>query len=311
MGHAYKLSDTRIYAHACVSAEHEWNDSQENIQKRVWGQLPSISGVSVKGILDASPCILYKVNEQEPIISAGLHLSQLDVEGVVAVDKDGKPTGIIIGYNVLRLTNAKTVWSTFYQTRIADSKMRVLLARPEDEVQTIVKSILNHGWGYAIVVDPKGAPTNLVGLLDIADFLVKSGLTAKVTNVRARDKASNPLISISENAEIMGAVETMLDKHVRRLYVKESELVVSDRGIIKWLLSPANLGRLRDSPKEILQAKVKSLGPMLHKPVFVEQDIDAATALRWINKEDARCLITNDRKMILTPWDLTISVLAK
>ena len=78
--------------------------------------------------------------------------------------------------------------------------MRVLLAKPEDDVQTIVKSILNHGWGYAIVVNAGGAPTNLIGLLDIADFLVKSGFTAKVTNVRARDKASNPLISISEGA---------------------------------------------------------------------------------------------------------------
>ncbi len=84
----------------------------------------SISGASVKSILEASPCTLYKINENEPIISAGLHLSQLDVEGVVAVDQAGAPTGIILGYNVLRLVNRKTVWTTFYQTRIADSKMR-------------------------------------------------------------------------------------------------------------------------------------------------------------------------------------------
>jgi len=50
---------------------------------------------------------------------------------------------------------------------------------------------------------------------------------------------------------------------------------------------------------------------MLHKPVFVEQDLDAATALSWISKEDARCLITKDKRMILTPWDLTISLLTK
>jgi len=273
--------------------------------------LHSILGVSIKSILETSPCTLYRVNEDEPIISAGLHLSHLDVEGVVSVDRAGKPTGIIIGYNVLRLTNAKTVWSTFYQTRIKDSKMRVLLAGPEDDVQTIVKSILNHGWGYAIVVNPSGAPTNLVGLLDIAEFLVKSGFTTKVTNVRARDKASNPLISISEEVSVMAAIETMLDKHVRRLFVRESELVVSDRGMIKWLLSPTNLGRLRDAPSEVLASSVGSLGPMLHKPVFVEHDLDAARALQLINKEDARCLITDDRKMILTPWDMTISLLAR
>jgi hypothetical protein len=43
----------------------------------------------------------------------------------------------------------------------------------------------------------------------------------------------------------------------------------------------------------------------------VEPDLDAASALTWINKEDARCLVTSDRKMILTPWDLTISLLTK
>jgi CBS domain-containing protein len=273
-------------------------------------RLLSILGVSIRNLLETSPSVLYRVNEEEPIISAGLHLSQLDIEGVVSVDKAGKPTGIIIGYNVLRLVNAKTVWSTFYQTRIADSKMRVLLAKPEDDVQNIVKSIQNHGWGYAIVVSPGGAPTNLVGLLDIADFLVKSGFTAKVTNVRARDKASNPLISVSERASIMAVIQTMLDKHVRRLFVTESERVVSDRGVIKWLLSPANLGKLRDAPGEALSSPLSSLGPMLHKPVFVEKDLDAARALQLINSEDARCLITDDRKMILTPWDLTVSLLA-
>ena len=277
----------------------------------LWRQLLSILGMSVKRVLETSPCVLYRVNEDEPIISAGLHLSQLDVEGVVSVDKAGKPTGVIIGYNVLRLLNAKTVWSAFYQTRIADSKMRVLLAKPDDDVQSIMKSILNHGWGYAIVVNPAGAPTNLIGLLDIADFLVKSGFTAKITNVRARDKGSNPLISISEGATIMAAIQTMLDKHVRRLYVTESERVVSDRGAIKWLLSPANLGRLRDTPSDVLASPLSSLGTMLHKPVFVQKDLDAARALQLLNKEDARCLITEDRTMILTPWDLTVSLLAK
>jgi CBS domain-containing protein len=273
--------------------------------------LPSILGYSISKVLEASPCTLYRVNEAEPIISAGLHLSQLDIEGVVAVDKAGKPTGIIIGYNVLRLMNPKTVWSTFYQTRISDSKMRVLLTTPADDVQTIAKSIMSHGWGYAIVVNAAGIPTNLIGLLDIAEFLLKSGFTAKVTNVRATNTASNPLISISEELTVMKTIETMLDKHVRRLFVRESERVVSDRGIIKWLLSPANLGKLRDSPKDVLEVPVKALGPMLQKPVYVEPNIDAATALQLINKEDARCLITNDRNMILTPWDLTISLLTK
>jgi hypothetical protein len=273
--------------------------------------LPLVVGASIGKILETSPCVLYRVNENEPILSAGLHLSQLDVEGVVAVDKVGKATGIIIGYNVLRLAKPKTVWSAFYQTRIADAKMPVLLTKPEDDVQTIVKSILNHGWGYAIVVNASGAPTNLIGLLDIAEFLVKSGFTGKVTNVRARDQASNPLISISEGVSVMDTIGTMLDKHVRRLFLRESELIVSDRGLIRWLLSPTNLGRLRDAPTQILESPVSMLGPMLHKPVFVEEDLDASTALQWINKGDARCLITNDRKMILTPWDLTISLLTK
>ncbi len=273
--------------------------------------LLSMLGVPIKNILETSPCTLYRIDENEPIISAGLHLSQLDVEGVVATDKAGKPTGIIIGYNVLRLANPKTIWSTFYQTRIADSKMRVLLTKPEDDVQTIAKSIMSNGWGYAIVVNPGGFATNLIGLLDIAEFLVKSGFTARVTNIRARDKASNPLIKTSEQLSVYETIQTMLDKHVRRLFLKETEMIVSDRAIIKWLLSPANLGKLRDAPEQVMESPVSAIGPMLHKPVFVEPDCDAATALQLINKEDARCLITNDRQMILTPWDLTISLLTK
>lgn len=271
----------------------------------------AVAGLSIQRVLESAPCTLFKVREDEPIISAGLHLSQLDVEGVVAVDQAGKATGIIIGYNVLRITNPKSVWSTFYQTRIADSKMRVLLAKPGDDVQTVVKSIQNHGWGYAIVVDSTGVPTNLIGLLDIADFLVKSGVSAKVTNVRAKDKGTNPLQTVSQDLSVYATIQTMLDKHVRRLFVKESELIVSDRGIIKWLLSPSNLGRLRDAPAEVLGTRIGSMGPVLHKAVFVDPSIDAESALKWISKEDGRCLITNDRKTILTPWDLTVSLLSK
>jgi len=270
-----------------------------------------ISGLTIQSILDASPCKLYKVDEDEPIISAGLHLSQLDVEGVVAVDKGGAPTGVILGYNVLRLTNPRNVWSTFYKTKIADSKMRVILAGPKDDAQSVLKSILNHGWGYAIVVDPAGKAANLVGLLDIATFLVRSGLTAKVQNVRAKERGTNPLVTVSKTTSVMDSIQTMLNKHVRRLFVRDSDLIVSDRGIIKWLLSPANLGRLRDSPKEILVSPLTSMGTMLQRPSFVPDDCDAATALALIFKEEAKCLVTNDRKTILTPWDLTISLLAK
>jgi hypothetical protein len=53
------------------------------------------------------------------------------------------------------------------------------------------------------------------------------------------------------------------------------------------------------------------MGMMLQKPSFVAPDCDAEMALNLIYKVDSRCLITNDRKMILTPWDLTVSLLAK
>jgi CBS domain-containing protein len=211
--------------------------------------LAYVTELSVQQVLDDSACKLYRVEEEEPIITAGLYLSQLDIEGVVAVDRAGKPTGIIIGYNVLRLTNPKTVWTTFYQTRIADAKMRVILAEPKDDVRAVLRSILNHGWGYAIVVSPDGKATNLIGLLDLANFLIKSGMTAKIQKVEAREKGSNPLILTSQKASVIDTIQTMLAKHVRRLFVEESELIVSDRAIIKWLLSPANLGRLRDSPE--------------------------------------------------------------
>jgi CBS domain-containing protein len=272
--------------------------------------LAYILGITVQNILDGSPCKLYRVQEEEPVITAGLHLSQLDIEGVVAVDKAGKPTGIIIGYNVLRLTNPKTVWATFYQTRVADAKMRVILAEPKDDFQAVLRSMLNHGWGYAIVVGPDGKAKNLVGLLDVADFLVKSGLTEKIANVRVQDMGTNPLVSASQSLSVMDTIQTMLDRHVRRLLLNESELIVSDRGIIKWLLSPANLGRLRDSPAELLQSPLSAMGTMLQKPSFLDEDCDVGTALNLMYKEEARCLITKDRKMILTPWDLTVGVLA-
>ena len=223
----------------------------------------------------------------------------------------GKPTGVILGYNVLRLVDPKTVWSAFYQTRIADSKMPVLLAQAEDDVQAIVKSIMNHGWGYAIIVDRGGAPTNLIGLLDLAEFLVKSAFIGPGHERKGVGQGVQPDDLGEQRARHRGHhPDDARQAHEEALPERLCARRLRPR-MIKWLLSPANLKRLRDSPKELLESSVASLGALLHKPLFVDPDIDAATALTWLNKEDGRCLITEDRKTILTPWDLTVSLLTK
>lgn len=271
--------------------------------------MPSLSDFTIKEMLEATPSVLYSMKGEEPIILAGVHLSALEVEAVASLNKGGRPEGIILGYCVLRLINTKNLWSVFYQTKISTVKLPVLVARPQDSLETTVKKIMKKGWGYAVVVDSEGKPTNLVGLLDLATFYLSAGVSSNLANKLVKDKASTPLFAISQEATVQSAIRAMLDSHARRLLVKEPGLVLSDRGLIRWLLSPANMSKLRDSPREVLQTKLSTIPEILHTPTFVDRETDGATALDLITKNEAHCVITKDRKQILTPWDLTVRLL--
>jgi len=272
-------------------------------------RLASLSDFTVKDVIKQVPSVLYSIEGSEPIILAGVHLSSLDVEAVASLSKAGNPDGIILGYCVLRLISVKNLWSVFYQTKMATVKLPVLTARPQENLERFVKRIMKSGWGYAVVVDDAGKPSNLVGLLDLAGFYLKSGVASRLADKVVKDKASSPLFAISEEATVLATIRSMLHKHARRLLVKEPGLVISDRGVIKWLLSPSNMTRLRDSPRQVLTTRLKSIPEILHTPSFVDPKTDGATALDLITKNEAHCVITTDKRQILTPWDLTVRLL--
>jgi hypothetical protein len=271
--------------------------------------VPTLSDYTIKQMLDQVPSVLYSVKGEEPIILAGVHLSALEVEAIASLDRTGRADGIILGYCVLRLINAKDLWSVFYKTKVSTVKIPVFAARPQDNLQRTVGVIFSKGWGYVVIVDSENKPTNLIGLLDLAAFYLKSGVASRLARMRVNDKALTKLFTIGEGATVLRAVQTMLDGHTRRLLVKESKLILSDRGVIKWLLSPSIMTKLRDSPKEVLATRLSSISEILHTPSLVDPEMDGATALELITRNDAHCVVTKDMKQILTPWDLTVRLL--
>jgi len=275
----------------------------------LYGSLSSLADFTLQQVLESSPSVLYSIKGEEPIILAGVNLSALDVEAVVSLGDTGEADGIILGYCVLKLINARNLHSIFYKTKISDVRIPVLTAGPQDNLHATVEKIMKKGWGYAVVVDAEQRPTNLVGLLDLATFYLKSGVASVLATKRVKDKSSTPLFAINQDTTVAGAIRAMLDWHARRLLVKEPGLVISDRGVIKWLLSPSSMAQLRDSPRRILTTPVSSISEVLHTPSFVDPETDAATALDLIIKNDAHCVVTKDFKQIMTPWDLTVRLL--
>lgn len=272
--------------------------------------LHSLERFTVRDVLDQAPSTMYSVNGSEPIILAGVHLSSLEVEAVASLTRTNGVNGIILGYCVLRLINAKNLWTVFYRTKVADVRIPVLKTTPDENLLKTVRRIKRKGWGYAVVIDSGGKPSNILGLLDLASFYAKSGVATELSNQLVGKRASTPLYSIREEVTVQGAIRTMLAKHARRLFVKESSSVLSDRGIIKWLLSPPTLAGLRDSPESVLKTQIGSIGEVLHRPSFVEPGTNGETALKLALENDAHCVITQDKRQILTPWDLTVRLQA-
>lgn len=149
-------------------------------------------------------------------------------------------------------------------------------------------------------------PVGVIGLLDIIKFYVYTGVVNQLKNIRIRDLLSKPLVKVSAETSLKEAITIMLNKRIRRIFIEKFNLILSDRSIVRKLLTFPLIERLRDKQQEVLMMPIRSLVPMLQKPGIISQDDTFDKAVYKLLESEAHCLVTDDFTGILTPWDLVI-----
>jgi len=121
------------------------------------------------------------------------------------------------------------------------------------------------------------------------------------TEMSVGDVAS-PIVSMDASTTLKDAINEMFDLRFRRMFVRGTNKVISDRKIIGYVFSSSRLSEVCAKPQTLLDANLGNLEAMNPEKVSAKSKIkDAASVMRGQIEE---CLVCE--KGVLTPWDLVM-----
>ena len=172
------------------------------------------------------------------------------------------------------------------------------------DIESLIQVFESTKFGFAWV-EGKSEVGGFAGLRDLLSLYENSILS---TNLSVDDVAS-PIVSLPANSTLKQTIEEMFDRRIRRMFVADTDGVISDRKIIDYLFSTARLTQVQkniyvfssaEEPETLLDAKLGDLDAIHPEEISSESSIKEA-AMTMAGKIE-ECLIC--KKGVLTPWDL-------
>jgi CBS domain-containing protein len=169
-------------------------------------------------------------------------------------------------------------------------------------LEDLVANMRAREWGFALV--RLGETIQLVNILDVARFLVSSGALER-TSLRLVDIATGNVVSAGWDLTLLDLMGVMLHKKIRRVVLEGGEYVITDRGIMQYLVSNQALEMLRDNPTKLMNTPLDELTQYIGRPEILSGDTHISTAFKKLVEKEPYTVLTEERKHILTPWDIT------
>ena len=248
------------------------------------------------------------IGEDDAVINALVVLKALEVPALAVVNRRGEVVGVFAGYNVITLlhrvglTSPEKLWAALYKTPVYDVGWLTLQAETTKSLEDLVTGMRARGWGYAVV--HHGETQHLIGVLDVARFLVSSGALEK-TSLRLLDIATGNVVSVRRDSRLFDLMGVMLRRRVRRVVLEGGEYVITDRGVLQYLVSNQALEMLRNNPAKLMNTPLDELTQYVGRPEILSGDTHISTAFKKLVEKEPYTALTEERKHILTPWDIT------
>jgi len=163
-------------------------------------------------------------------------------------------------------------------------------------IRDLLDLIKETRFGFTTVTD--GNLWSLVGLSDLIQLYADGGIE---TDFLVKDVASPP-ISLPGGTSLKATIDKMFERRIRRVFVKETEALISDREIISFVFSPLRLKEARDSPSSMLEPKIEEAGPIDVEEV--DDGMPVVDAARLMAQRPGITLLCG--KGVITPWDLVM-----
>ena len=248
------------------------------------------------------------IGEDDAVIKALVVLKALDVPALAVVNQRGKVVGVFTGYNLIAFlhmvvsTGSESLWPYLYKVSLYDVGWSILSTEPDEALEKLVSRMLVRRWGYAVI--HHGETQHVIGVLDVARFLVSSGALER-TSLRLLDIATGNVVSVRRDSTLFDLIGVMLRRRVRRVVLEGGEYVITDRGVLQYIVSNQALEMLRDNPIKLMNTPLDELTQYVGRPEILSGDTHISTAFKKLVEKEPYTALTEERKHILTPWDIT------
>lgn len=180
---------------------------------------------------------------------------------------------------------------------IESASLQVLPIPIDEEISSLFRAFVRTKFGWSIIDDH-----GTYAIVTLADLIPLYGRGVLETSLCARDVAS-PVFSLPQDTKLSKALQEMISRSVRRVFLSDTNRFVSDREILSYIFSPARLAIVRNSPQEMLDAPLGDVGSV------EAVNVDGSVTLREASElfkplSGAWCLAC--REGVITPWDLVV-----
>ena len=180
---------------------------------------------------------------------------------------------------------------------IESASLQVLPIPTDEEITSLFRSFIRTKFGWSIIED-----SGTYAVVTLAELIPLYGKGILETSLCARDVAS-PVFSLPQDTKLSKALQEMIHRSVRRVFLSDTNRFVSDREILSYIFSPARLAVVRNFPQKMLEATLDDVGSV------EAVNVDGSATLREASElfrplSGAWCLAC--REGVITPWDLVV-----
>ena len=118
------------------------------------------------------------------------------------------------------------------------------------------------------------------------------------TDLTCGDVASTPF-RLRNDSTLKEALEEMIRRRIRRVFVNDSNAFISDRTVIDYVFSPHGIQVLRE---ELYSTKIQEIRAMDATPVT--GNLPLKEGARLLLRDKGKCLLCEEG--LVTPWDCVV-----
>jgi predicted transcriptional regulator len=181
------------------------------------------------------------ITADSSILVAGSVLGTHGIDALTIIRKNAHTDEVVGGRNILAglLQAFPTNIRSYIMSKCGSISMRLPVIRYDSTLPELLSKFIETKFGLAFVEKGERA---LISLSDILQLYDKGIID---TELMCKDVASPPF-RLQSDATLKEALEEMIRRRIRRVFVNNSNAFVSDRTAIDYIFSPEGIQVLRD-----------------------------------------------------------------